>query len=94
MRILSEFEKEGMKITVFSWNGKVSIKFEKDLMEQIIKFRDGSHVDRLDSAILFINDEFLTEMQNIFNSLSTLRFKRLSSLDENLSQKIKYDFII
>ena len=46
MRIIKEINKGLLKITVFKYQDKLSIKFEKDLNEILIKFRDGGLEDR------------------------------------------------
>ncbi|MFZ1705807.1 MAG: hypothetical protein WAT79_15785 [Saprospiraceae bacterium] len=93
MRIISEMDKEGLKITIFIMNGKISIKFERDLLEQTYKFRDGSQVVDLESAIAYIDAELLKEIRTIFSSMSELRYQKSKSLltsDDTSS----YDYII
>lgn len=55
MRIIHEINRGRMKISVFKMGEKTSVKFEKDLNEIIIKFRDGT----MDEATLI--DQFLTD---------------------------------
>lgn len=93
MRILGESEKSGVKITVFSMNEKISIKFEKDLLEQIYKFRDGSNVENYNDAIQFIDDLFFRKVFDIFFLMSENRFQRWSALENN-TQTDSFDHIV
>ena len=56
MRIIKEINKGLLKITIFKYQEKISIKFEKDLNEILIKFRDGG-IDENDI------DSYLTESE-------------------------------
>lgn len=40
MRIVREFEKEGIRISVFSWNNKYLLKFEEGMIEQTFKVNE------------------------------------------------------
>lgn len=40
MRIVREFVKEGIRISVFSWNNKFLIKFETGMIEQTFKVNE------------------------------------------------------
>lgn len=40
MRIVREFVKEGVRISVFSWNNKFLIKFETGMIEQTFKVNE------------------------------------------------------
>jgi hypothetical protein len=93
MRILGEFEKSGVKITVFSMNEKISIKFEKDLLEQTYKFRDGSNVENFKQAVQFIDDIFFHNVLEVFSKMSLSRFQRWNVL-ENESSEDSFDTIV
>lgn len=56
MRIIKEINKGLLKVTIFKYQEKISIKFEKDLNEILIKFRDGG-IDENDI------DSYLTEAE-------------------------------
>ncbi|MCB0648063.1 MAG: hypothetical protein KDC49_15445 [Saprospiraceae bacterium] len=58
MRIIAEAEKEGFKITVFKYEEKVSIKFERDQMEYLHKFRQGAVICDATSALNYVNHLF------------------------------------
>lgn len=40
MRIVRELEKEGIRISVFSWNNKYLLKFEDGMIEQTFKVNE------------------------------------------------------
>jgi hypothetical protein len=94
MRILQEFEKKGIKYTVFSWNGKISIKCEKDLLEQIYKFRDGSGMDSAADAENFVDENFCDQIINIFELMSRQRYERWSALQAETGTESDFEEII
>ncbi len=51
MRIVGEIKHPRMKITIFRWNEKLSVKFEKNSLESIFKFstEECSNVEDLKS---------------------------------------------
>lgn len=61
MRIIAEIQREGFKITVFKHEEKVSVKFERDQMEYLHKFRVGAIVDDASSALRYIDSLFETD---------------------------------
>lgn len=94
MRILKEFDERGIKCTVFSWNGKISVKCEKDLLEQIFKFRDGSGIDSAADAELFLDDSFFETVEHCFERMASLRFERCKNLQELKGLSTEFDVII
>lgn len=76
MRILKEIDRAGMKISFFSYQNKITVKFEKDLVEIIYKFRDGSGVDSVEDAESFLDDSFLADMHQSLTYLSEKRYNR------------------
>jgi len=77
MRIIGEFDLEDIKVTVFKMNEKLSIKFEKSLIEQIIKFRDGSGVNTLEEAKSFCNADILGAIKSSFEALNQSRYQSI-----------------
>lgn len=73
MRVIGDIQHPTMKITVFKHNDKVSIKFEKNLLEQIFKFRDGGAVVDLDTAKQFCSEQICTKVEDHFNAMSAVR---------------------
>ena len=60
MRIVDQIPHEACRITLFEWNGKYLVKFERGLVELTYKVSqmDVSSVDELK---VFIDDTFLKE---------------------------------
>jgi len=83
MRIIGEFDIAEIKITVFKMNEKISLKFEKDLLEQTYKFRDGSGLHNLDDARKFCNDSCMLSIRSIFKSMADNRLNQLINILEN-----------
>ena len=84
MRVIGEIDKAGYKITVFKHEEKISIKLEKDLLEQTYKFRSGSLVDNLASATHFVDLLLANQVDQSFESMSLNRHK---TLEEMVQQK-------
>ena len=73
MRIIGEIEHHSMKISVFKVTDKLSIKFEKNLLEQIYKFRDGSGIDTLENAKMLVSPALLAEVEAQFDIMAKIR---------------------
>ena len=73
-------------------NERISIKFEKNLLEQTYKFRDGSAIGSLEDAKTFCSDHTITEINDVFDAMSKSRSRSLNSMIEN--QEEKFDVII
>jgi hypothetical protein len=80
MRIVGETEKEGIKITLFQMNGKISVKLEKNLLEQTYKFRDGSRINNPDDAYKLIDNDFIRTALDIFALMSGNRTNGLEKM--------------
>jgi hypothetical protein len=92
MRIIGEFDSDNVKVTVFSMNSRISVKFERDLMEQTYKFRDGSPVRTLENVMQFCSPEIMTEINQLFEKMHQIRGTGLSSLVEESENN--FDFIL
>ena len=69
MRILGEFSFGSIKVTVFIYNEKVSIKFERNLVEIIFKYRDGSGITLLKMPKELCTDSFMEEIDRTLYDL-------------------------
>jgi hypothetical protein len=92
MRVIGEFDAGDIKVTVFKMNERISIKFEKNLLEQTYKFRDGSAVSTLQEAQTFCATETIDDINKIFDNMAAARSNSLNSMIEN--QEEKFDVII
>jgi len=72
MRIVDEWSEQDMKVTIFHFNEKFSIKVEKNLLEQIFKFRQGqfSHGNQIKTSL---TEEFYNECQTSFAKMNANR---------------------
>lgn len=72
MRIVSEWSYKHLKITVFHYNERFSLKAEDNLMEQTYKFRQGQ-IDNLDDIQSKIKPAFYDKVIDIFTSMKLNR---------------------
>ena len=86
MRIIAEFEKNGIKITVFKMNERLSVKFEDNLLEQTFKFRDGSGIEKTEDVMQLLDDEFMNSVKAGFISMNESRFQALEKLWKNTGE--------
>lgn len=91
MRIIDEFDAGQIKITVFQMNGRISIKAETGLMEQIFKFRDGSGIENAADARRFCDQAFLEQVDALFSQMAAARNARFDRLNRD---KQENDLII
>ncbi|WP_194974380.1 hypothetical protein [Aquiflexum lacus] len=79
MRVLKEFTKEQVRISVFSWNNKYLIKYELGPMEQTFKIPE---TDILDESELegFYNGDFFKSVIQRFEEMGQTFQKQLENL--------------
>ncbi|SNS50363.1 hypothetical protein SAMN06295967_11147 [Belliella buryatensis] len=58
MRVVQEFVKEDIRISIFSWNNKYLIKFELGPMEQTFKIPEMDVLDESDLNTFYESDFF------------------------------------
>jgi len=63
-------------------NGKISIKFEKHLIEHILKLRDGSPLNDLEKLKSVLSSEVLMSIEKAIEDQNKLR----GTLEINLSE--------
>jgi hypothetical protein len=79
MRVVKEFTKEQVRISVFSWNNKYLIKYELGPMEQTFKIPE---TDILDESELegFYNGDFFKSVIQRFEEMGQTFQKQLENL--------------
>ncbi|MBC7884100.1 MAG: hypothetical protein H7X99_01395 [Saprospiraceae bacterium] len=92
MRILGEFDKGNIKITVFKMNERVSVKFEENLLEQTYKFRDGSLINTLTDVQRFCSDSTIDKINRIFTDMAKARSYAIEAMVEG--EEESFDEII
>jgi hypothetical protein len=80
MRIIEEFNHHETKITVFTMNDRISIKFERDRLEIIHKFRDGAPINTAADARAYCDENLLKEIEKVFDSMNNVRMESLVRL--------------
>lgn len=73
MRIIAEIAHPRLKISIFKMNDKLSIKFEKNLIEHIIKLRDGSSLNDVQKLKESINPEVIQKIEVLIDQEVQLR---------------------
>lgn len=79
MRIVAEIPHPRMKITLFKMNDKLSIKFEKSLIEHIIKLRDSSPLNDIEKLKQALSSEVLNKIESSIDHHAAIR----SELEES-----------
>ena len=79
MRIVAEIPHPRMKITVFKMNDKLSMKFEKNLVEHIIKLRESSPLNDIELLKSSLQQELLQKIESSIDQHAALR----AQLEEN-----------
>lgn len=69
MRVVGEYSHPDLKITIFSWNGKFLIKFERGMYEQTYKVSEMDASEE-DIKLLVQNDEFTDEVRQRFQEMN------------------------
>lgn len=83
MRIIGELPHHTLKITVFKMNDKVSIKFEDQLIEHIVKFRPGSSIDSYEDVKAIVSEKFKDEILEIIVQTAKSRGKLILQNQDN-----------
>ena len=85
MRIIRSDESTEFKITLFQYDRKYTLKFEKDLKVQEYKVRENSSRDQPDSLMeLALSDKIQEEVKALFKNMEEVRsnFNKESQPDE------------
>ena len=91
MRIIGEILHPIMKITVFKNDGKLSIKFESGLIEQIYKFRDDERLQTFEDIQKIIDEAFIQKTEEILRGMYDIKqaaMNRHLAIDEEEFEKI------
>ncbi|WP_200976276.1 hypothetical protein [Echinicola sp. 20G] len=68
MRIIKEFTKKDIRISIFSWNNKYLLKYEQGMIEQTFKVNEMDILEESDLDVFF-SDTFLEEIQKRFDEM-------------------------
>jgi hypothetical protein len=79
MRVVKEFSKEGVRISVFSWNNKYLLKFEFGPMEQTFKIPETDILEESDLEI-FYQGQFFDQVVARFKEMGESFQKQIENL--------------
>lgn len=79
MRVIKEFSKEGIRVSIFSWNNKYLLKFEFGPMEQTFKIPETDVLEESDLEV-FYNGEFFDRVIFRFKEMGESFQKQLENL--------------
>lgn len=79
MRVVKELSKNGIKISLFSWNNKYLLKFEQGMVEQTFKVNEMDLSGEADLEV-FWSDSFLSDLQKRFDEMHQVLRNQLENL--------------
>ncbi|SMD44282.1 hypothetical protein SAMN00777080_2902 [Aquiflexum balticum DSM 16537] len=79
MRVVKEFVKNEIRISVFSWNNKYLIKFEQGPMEQTFKIPETDILEESDLD-QFYEGDFFEEVTQRFKEMGKSFRKQIENL--------------
>lgn len=79
MRVVQEFVKDEIRISVFSWNNKYLVKFELGPMEQTFKIPEMDVLDESELAAFYEGD-FFESVKRRFEEMGESFRKELENL--------------
>lgn len=77
MRILKEIPCDQCKVTLFTWNQKYIVKFEKGLLEQIYKISEVEVMEVAEVERAVTNPAFLARVMQRFDQMHEDWYKTL-----------------
>lgn len=93
MRIVGNIEHPILKITIFSNDNRLSVKFESGLFEQTYKFRDGEGIEKPDDVRRLVEGTFTASVLEQLQRMSEIRSAGLQRMHEQ-DQEDEFDVII
>lgn len=73
MRIVDTFDIDGILVSVFKMDNKISVKFESNGLEQTYKFRDGSPINNPEDVKKWMNEAVISKIKTTFASMALTR---------------------
>ncbi|MFN8417325.1 MAG: hypothetical protein U0U66_13420 [Cytophagaceae bacterium] len=80
MRVVAEYPGSDYKITIFSWNGKYLVKFEKGVFEQTYKISEMDVTGDDDIKKLIEDEGFINEIRERFKEMNRTLNEALNRL--------------
>jgi hypothetical protein len=79
MRVIKELTKNGIKISLFSWNNKYLLKFEQGMVEQTFKISQMDLSGEADLEV-FWSAAYLSEVQKKFDEMHQMLRNQLENI--------------
>ena len=73
MRIIAEFDIDGIKISVFKMDDRISAKYEYNLLEQTYKFNEDDNLRTMADIEKLVDETFLNECLKRFSDMNKSR---------------------
>jgi hypothetical protein len=93
MRILGSLDQNGLKITVFKNDNRLSVKLENEQYEQTFKFRESVQLDDFEAVKKLIDAAFLSKIQTNFQAMHAARLEAFERAFP-ISEEVVFDVII
>jgi hypothetical protein len=77
MRIVGEIDHPRMKISIFKNEGKFSLKFEGNLLEQIYKFRDDDRLSSVEDVKRLVDADFLSKIEDLLRGMKMAQLEAM-----------------
>lgn len=72
MRVIKEFTKKDIKVSIFYMNQKFIVKFEKENLEQIYKFSQMDYFIQDENKLMeLLNDELMDTISETFEKMKS-----------------------
>ncbi|EOZ95442.1 hypothetical protein A33Q_2804 [Indibacter alkaliphilus LW1] len=79
MRVVKEFTKEEIRVSVYSWNNKYLLKFEIGPLEQTYKVPETEILEEQDIDA-FCEGEFFEKVESLFKEMGESLRKQLENI--------------
>ena len=86
MRIIGYLDIPGLVVTVFKNENRLSVKFEKNLLEQTFKVRDDVNLSGLNEVKKLFDAQWINEIEAQFDKMENDRNAALHRYDNLLEE--------
>lgn len=86
MRIIGEIAHPTLKITAFKHDGKLSVKFEVGLMEQLFKFRESEQLKEFPDLERLVDAKFIEDVLAHFKLMHQSRERAMEGFFQQLEE--------
>jgi hypothetical protein len=83
MRLLANIPHPSLRISIFTNDNRLSLKFEAGLYEQTYKFRIGDGYDNVEAISHLVTDVFCDDVIRLFNQQHELKLRHTANRNSN-----------